>query len=302
MFGKESTMKLFKNPIAVFISAVLLTLAVVWFPEREQQIIGVICVCGIYTVGSFLYAIWEEKVSARRYQEENTEFRERINILEDEKTRLSELNEELEREIPKIIRYNSVHKRIKIKDNRGTATFSITLDGINISNKPIQTIKQTLTTEKPLSVVKALINEEEVIPQVKNMQFGNLWKSDIILDALKPVDHDKPIVSFYEAELDEEYREAFEEDKESSSVHSIFLRVDELITEIEAPDGFIFHPIPRTNVHDLFNGVVVFKEKDRMDEECRPTLDSARTKIKWIIKYPRLSYQYEICFHLESMS
>lgn len=302
MFGKESTLKLFSNPVAVFIAAVLLALAVVMFPEREQQIKGIISVCIIYTVGSFLYAIWEEKVSARRYQEENTEFRERIKILEDEETRLSELNKELEREIPKIIRYNSVYKRIKIKDDSGNATFSMTLDGINISDKPIQTIKQTLTAKKQLSVVKAVINEEEVIPQVKSTQFGNRWQSEIILDALKPVDNDKPIVSFYEVELDEEYGEAFEEDKESSSLHSVFFRVDELITEIEAPDGFIFHPVPQTNVHDLFNGMEVFREKDRIDEECRPTLDSNRTKVKWVIKYPKISYQYEIYFHLVSRS
>lgn len=302
MFGKESILKFFSNPVAVFIAAVLLVLAVLMFPEREQQITGVISVCIIYTVGSFIYAIWVEKVSARGYQEENTEFRGRIKTLEDEKTQLSELNKELEREIPKIIRYNSVYKSIKIKDDSGNATFSMTLDGINISEKPIQTIKQTLTTKKQLSVVKAEINGENVIPQVKPTQFGNRWQSDIILDALKPVDNNKPIMFLYEVELDEEYGEAFEEDKESSSLHSVFFRVDKLISEIEAPDGFIFHPVPQTNVHDLFNGMEVFREKDRIDEECRPTLDSTRTKIKWIIKYPRISYQYEIYFHLVSRS
>lgn len=303
MSRKEYVMKFFKNPLAAFIYAVLLTLAVVILPKREHQALLVLLVCGSYALICFLYVMWVEKISAKGYQEENAKLQERINTIEAEKERLSTKNEELEREVPKVIGYKSVRKKIKINDTSGNATLSMTYSGTNISNRPIQTIKHTIITKKQIpSIKKSVINGEDVIPRIDSKPHGDGYETGIILDALEAVYPNASIESFYEVELDEEFREPFEENKEGKSTHSVYLRADELIMEIEAPDGFIFHPNPRIDVLDVFHVTEIIEEKERIDSEYRPTLDSSRKKIKWIIKYPRLAYKYEIYFHFRSIS
>jgi hypothetical protein len=303
----EFAIKIWKNPIASFIYSLLLAFVVLVSSKSIEQIIGIIVVFFVFGFVSLVYATYEEKVSARRYQEKNAELQDRIKKIDDDRKKLKAFNEELEREIPKVIRNKSVHKRIKIKDKSGSATLSITYNGENISNRPIQTIKHSVCTKKELSdakIKKALINEEEVFPRVESKPCGEGYESKIILDALEAIDPGDPIVTSYDVELDEEYGEAFEENKEDNSTHSIYLRLDKLTMEIEAPAGFIFYPNPRTDVYDVFNGVEIFEEKDRLDKdkECRPTLDSSRRKLIWIVKYPRISYIYEAYFHFTPVS
>ena len=302
-------LKFFKSPLTAIILSILLTLATVLFVERESQIFSVLVIAFGLPIVSFLYVIWEERISSVRYRDKNIVLEREIEALKSENLKLSGINRELEREIPKVIHYTSVRKNIKIDDDKGNAVISVSYEGINISGRPMQRVKHTIGTKKPLpedEILSMEVNGESLTPvkdvNVECKQFGdNYHVTSLYFETTKAIADRDPINISYKLKLKEEYDESFKE-KGSTSSHRISVRTDSLFTEIRAPNGFIFSPNPGIDIRERENDIEIHAEEDRIMRECSPQLDSTRSKITWSIGYPRISYVYKIVFWLRKAS
>lgn len=67
---------------------------------------------GFYVGISFVKAYWDENISSESFRRENKDLKSQVDTLEKEREKLQSSNEELEREIPKVLRYWEYDKRI----------------------------------------------------------------------------------------------------------------------------------------------------------------------------------------------
>lgn len=291
----------FKNPIVVFSGSFLFALLVVLFAERSLQVWGIIGVGFIYSLGSILYAIWNERVSSERLRRKYQELNRRVASLEAENKRLIEAKNTLEIQVPKVIAYGSVEKQIRILNENGDAHFSMTYNGINESGTPLQKVRFVVNTKGKITRNKVggcKFNHEDVYPHIRNVPFGNGWRNEIILETSEPTDDGGPITAHYEVQLDKEYAEGFREGEITESNHEVSLKTDKFSVEVIAPKGFYFTN-PTFNVKDVFGNIEIPLEKDRIMRECPPLPKEGRRKILWVIKNPRLSYRYFLLFAMK---
>lgn len=296
--NNSALLQFFGNPIVHLIVAFGLVLAITLTPNRTFQIIGIAILAVVLASGSVLFRIYQEKIAAAKYMDENRELREKIEKLGKEKETLTKIKEELEHEIPKIIKYNNVVKEIRIKNANGDAIFSLSYEGVNESGNPIDRLKTDIHTKKEIIVESASVNEESVTPTVEHVLHDDKCKSEIILPIRKAVPPEKPIKYGYEAHFKGEYDGAFGEGT-SSTAHRINLPTDIFTVRIRAPPRFIFYPNPNIQVRDIFNDIEVHNEEDRILRDYPPFLDAKRQKIVWTIKWPKISYKYLLFFQLK---
>jgi len=286
----------FINPVAVFVYSFLFALLT---EEKERWMI--IGVGFVYIVGSVVYAIWHEKISAREAVEENQKLKREVKELEEERDGLKKAKDVLEKEVPELITYSCVEKEIKILDKDGNARFSMTHRGINESKTLLRRVGYVLVTEIKVDKNKlsnTTINNENVIPDVTPKQYGKAWRNQIFMETSEPVPDGEPIETHYEAYLEKEYASGFE--GKTSSYHQVSLKTDKFSVVIHAPDGFYFTN-PDFDVREIFSNIEVYHEKDRISKDCPPLPMQDRTKIVWKIANPRLSYIYILLFSLKKI-
>ena len=295
----------FVNPVAVFTYSLLFALAA---SQRlgENVPYAILSVAIVYTMGSVVYAIWNEKISARKAVDENRVLKGRVAALESEAETLRNEINILEMEVPKAIEYSLVEKQILLKDDKGNAHYKMAYHGKNISESQtsLKKVRHFLTTEKKLEenqLTNLKFNSEDVHPEVVHTEWiknaKTTWRNDIYLETTQPVDFDQPLDTAYEAELTEEYPDAFRGGT-SISLHEVSVKTDCLTVEITAPDGFYFAN-PSFDVRDIFSDIEIHSEKDRISKKCNPLPMQDRKKIVWRIPNPRLSYKYILMFGLK---
>ena len=73
--------KFLGHPITIFLSVIAMGLIVAIFPQREHQIIGIIVIFVVFVLGGLIHTVWGEKISAIRYQDENTRLQTEVKDL-----------------------------------------------------------------------------------------------------------------------------------------------------------------------------------------------------------------------------
>ena len=301
---RQKVYNVLKNPIVVFSSSFLFALLTILFPERLMQVIGIISVFLIFSVGSILVAIWNEKMSAKEIQRSYLELQRRVKTLKDECDILRNEKMVLEKEVPRAMEYNSVEKHIQLQGNEGNARFSLAYHGINISESSLRRVRHFVITEEKVEKEKlsnVKFNNEDIRPEIKYTQHirdGKVsWRNDIYFETSEPVPHNGRLDTSYEAELEKEYADAFK-GKEAPTSHEVSVKTDRFLVEVVAPVGFHFMN-PKYDVRDMFSDIEIHHEKHRISNNCPPVPKQNREKIVWDIPNPRLSYRYILNFGLK---
>lgn len=291
-----------RSPLILFLLPFSITITVAATTPthlEKYKVPAIIGVGVVFALGGVLYGVYKEKISATEVREQNIKLQGEIRELRLENENLKEL----EKRIPKLIRYKTVRKNIKILNEKGDAHWTKLSEGINESDRPLTRKRYVLFTKNTISdVINPIINGDAVIPEIKSERYGDVCRSQIIFELTKPVGPGKPININYGYRFDREYEDAFSPGGKSSSGHGVNLLTDELVFEIEAPKNFIFHPNPEIDVRDSLNKVEIHREEDRILRECPPLLGASRRRITWRVSRPRLSYEYRILFSLKEGS
>jgi hypothetical protein len=301
----KSIYSVFANPIAVFLYSLLFALLSLGIVDVQMRSYAVMIVGTSYVLVSVGVAIWNEKISARRAQDENQKLKRQVDTLQTERNSLQKERDELEQEVPQVIEYSSVKKSITLKDAEGNAHFFMSYTGKSVSEGPVDKVRHFLTTAQKVQenrLAKAKFNNEDIHPRIEYTEWikngKSTWKNDIYFETCEPVQRNEPLDTSYEAELEKEYPEAFKDNGLSITLHEVSVKTDRFLVEIAAPDGFYFKN-PLFDVRDMFSDIEIFQEKTRMSDKCMPTPKQDRKKIVWDIPYPKLSYRYILKFSLE---
>lgn len=186
----------------------------------------------------------------------------------------------------------------------GNAAISISASGKNISERPIQAVRSTITTKNEITIDKiiaAYVDKEQVTPRLETKRVGEGFETTFVFDAIEAIEHDQSFHFSYTVKVDEEYADAFN-GAGDETLHNFHLRTDEFRLVILAPEGFNFLQHPRTTVHDFYNCIRILEEEDRIykSKDNRPRLDQSRRRVTWTVKNPRISYRYAMYFRLSS--
>jgi len=300
----KSFYALFANPVAVFIYSLLFALLSLELIEKDLRPYGIVGVGIVYVMGSVAFAVWNEKISAKKALEDNQNLKRRVSELETEKEALTKEKNALENEVPKAIEYSNVRKYIELKDADGNACFKMSYEGKSLSESPVDKVRHFLTTEQKVMMEKLTntkFNNEDILPKIEYTECikngKTTWRNEIYFETSEPVQIGKPLDTSYDAELGKEYSEAF---KGGTSItqHEVSVKTDRFLIEIVAPEGFYFKN-PVFDVRDVFSDIEIHHEKSRIRDDCMPIPKQERKKIVWDILYPKLSYRYVLKFSLE---
>lgn len=301
----KSIYSFFANPIAVFAYSLLFTLVSLEILDVNLRSYVFVGIGTSYVLVSIVVAVWNEKISARRAENENRDLRTEVRKLEMQRDSLEKAKNALEKEVPQAIEYDLVKKSIQLKDAIGNAHFSISYQGRSLGEGPVDKVRHFLTTEEKVTgnkIANAKFNDEDIHPTLEHTEYikngKSTWRSDIYFETCEPVQRNKRLDTSYEAELDNEYSDAFKDKKMAITLHEVSVKTDNFRVEIVAPDGYYLNN-PLFDVRDLFSNIEIFQEKTRISNECMPTAKQDRKKIVWDIPYPRLSYRYILKFNLE---